>query len=643
MNNINHPLHATLPTLTAPSNKIKQPTTSAQKHLPAGINIPTTPLYQRSATPLSTSTPPVYYQNHSYHVGSLLQQRRHLHYQQQKLQAFNACLDNGPQLLQQLPAIHRAISSHRPLPVLSGGDIFYKTPARQLFSLSQYAGKQVPASIEPIAQHVSQPSEPIASGHVLFQPLIQAYQQQLIRQLQQNSQSLTFQGYPAANTPPPQPMVYPMEQLQRWLSSPPDKLSPLTNFPANKPQQWPSPYPLFLRPSLNPIKQPLSMINESPNKPLQEHADWPLFNNRFQAFFYPETPTAYNKATISGSVSTPDSSSVTLPDITSRQKTPTNSASIKKTSAVLANQQPIHNSPLGRCVEFMTAHATQKKSSRQTLTALFDSWEGQVILGNRDHRDGHNLFANRENQPQHYSSDDFLTDVPNTLRFIDLYTTLIGSELKNKTTTARHHQNKKRERLTALKEVRAFVAELNPDNPASAQLCRLALQVCGRIRERRLVSQKTLPLCGGFGLLQCAWGNRPLNMTRIILSLARHRQCVVPTRVKGITKTLTVPPIDLSHYTEALADKLLLSTLYDLNSSSSTPGRDAVNASFLAMPSRVFNQNQWGRNDTPKANELFLQALGSCFTTKMPDPWRSLRQVKQLHSQKSSPRPTAQS
>ncbi|MDB2384607.1 hypothetical protein N9V90_02075 [Endozoicomonas sp.] len=594
------------------------------KYLPVGQPLCGVPLNQRAVTPFQTA--PVYYQHHSYDVGTLLQQRSSLDYQYQKLQAFAACMYGGAAMMQQLPTVQGALQGYGNMPLIAGGDLLYRQPEGIPLSFGRCAGSSAPSNLQATLPYLQDMGGQMGgNAHATIQtcqPIINAYQSSLLSQLQHNSRQLSFHGYPAPVLSKPQSVVYPLKSFQQWLtSSLPTSAMPLTGYLANHSNSWPSQSPLFFAPSVDKFTQQQPVIDSDikGNKSLENHAHLPMFKQRFDAFHYPVEPTGYKQTIFSTSHSA--SAAQQLPVKQWAEATGNRGVLFTEVSnRGLSIPAKIKAGPLGRCVEFMAKQASEHShtASRESLTMLFNSWEGQVLFGNRDHLQGKGLLKNSSGNPQDYTSESVPVDIDSTLAFIDFYTTAIGMEQKPEKVELSKHREKKRERLAALRELRQFVAGLNSQDPDCAALCRLALQMCGRVRERSLVSQKNIPLCGGFAVVQNAWGENPLMTTRILLNLARYQSCSVKTLIPGKDKTLKVPPINLSKFTEALADKLLLSTLYDLNSSSSTPGRDAVNASFLGVSARPFNQSRWLGAEPSDVNSVFLQAMCQASNQRCP-------------------------
>ena len=206
--------------------------------------------------------------------------------------------------------------------------------------------------------------------------------------------------------------------------------------------------------------------------------------------------------------------------------------------------------------------------ARKALTDLFDSVKGQTLFG----------------------KNDYPVDKQGTLAFIKAYKKAIRLEEKPLLANSEAQKKKKLERLAALEEIECFVNGLRKNDYQTPEHCRLALQLCGRVRERSLVHQYKIGYCGGFAVLQAAWGRNPLKMTKLTIALAEKGQADVETMVKGRTKRLEVPiAFKWDKYHEALADSLLISTRYDLGSSGSCVEQDAMNATFLGVPVKVYS------------------------------------------------------
>ena len=130
--------------------------------------------------------------------------------------------------------------------------------------------------------------------------------------------------------------------------------------------------------------------------------------------------------------------------------------------------------------------------------------------------------------------------------------------------------------MQALGEIRNFVQLVEPNDRDAAVVCRLALQLCGRCRERNVVKQNSLKLCGGYAALQAAWGQSPLSVTRIILKLISDHEVILGKRTFKLPEN-----IDYSKYGEALADNLLLSCFYDVQHSESSSYKEDMIFSAL--------------------------------------------------------------
>ncbi len=276
-------------------------------------------------------------------------------------------------------------------------------------------------------------------------------------------------------------------------------------------------------------------------------------------------------------------------------------ASSKKVTLVKSNEASVEEKDkdkykiktgiLGRCIEILSDR--QNKDQRKALNILFSSQEGERL----------------------FDSNSFPVDKKHTIEFIRLYKEAIRKEVKpNKINSKKEDRlKKKEERLKAITEIEVFVEELEEKDEDCAALCRLAIQLCGRVRERSLVHQKSIEFCGGFSMLHSGWGLKPLQMTESILDLARNYETKVRVVAEPYEKLISVPPkTNLSDYDEALADKLLLSTLYDLKKKGSSGYVDAVRASFFGIPVKICTKDEKDISDNDFLLSLSKASRSKC-------------------------------
>ena len=226
--------------------------------------------------------------------------------------------------------------------------------------------------------------------------------------------------------------------------------------------------------------------------------------------------------------------------------------------------------------------------SRSALTTLFD--HGEALFG----------------------KDSYPVDRDSTLRFIALYRAAVRHERKPDNRT----DNKKEQRLQAIDEINRYVQTLS--NSDTDQL-RLAIQLCGRVRERRLVRQETLDYCGGFAVLQAVWGRKPLVMTRAIIDLVRHGKATIKTDAgdQVLTRPKDMTIARLSRFGEALADTLPLCPFYDCTQGQgSTSREDAAYAALFGLSPTVYRERKFGNKD--RKNDKFLKVLESASKQKIP-------------------------
>ena len=286
----------------------------------------------------------------------------------------------------------------------------------------------------------------------------------------------------------------------------------------------------------------------------------------------------------------------------------------QKEHSKMADNKAIKGSQLGHCIELLKKQVgskAHKANTRSLVTQLYDSCEGQALFSSGGSFRSPAISENykklqddiRETDEKvtfvykHDDPDDKFEDIKKTanmisvnkektLEFIDLFTKAIKQEQKSKGRENSEQIKKKEERLQALNEVRNFVDSLDPNDPNGAAMCRLALQLCGRCRERAVVKQHKLPFCGAFGALEVAWGKNPLLMTQTILKLASDHEVTL-----GKTDLKLPKEIDLSKHQEAIADTLIMSSFYDIqNKRGSSVDQDMHLSSLLGNNVQVCKQ-----------------------------------------------------
>ncbi|MDP0588060.1 MAG: hypothetical protein QS748_02175 [Candidatus Endonucleobacter bathymodioli] len=203
-------------------------------------------------------------------------------------------------------------------------------------------------------------------------------------------------------------------------------------------------------------------------------------------------------------------------------------------------------------------------------------------------------------------------DKAKTLDFITCYKKAIKLEKKEEKEIKTEQLKKKNDRLLAIDKIKDFVASLDNNDPKLNEKCRCAIQLLGRVRERSLVKQRKIAYCGGFAILQEAWGANPLKMVGIAIDLLNKGKAAVNTMVEGHVKTLKLPDsFNWNDYTESYVDSLMMAPLYYLGESSSTHFEDAMNATFLGVPVKVstYLKSTEHNLDEEKRQERFLQDL----------------------------------
>ena len=86
-----------------------------------------------------------------------------------------------------------------------------------------------------------------------------------------------------------------------------------------------------------------------------------------------------------------------------------------------------------------------------------------------------------------FTDNDFRVSKKLTLEFINLYKEAVKKELKKK---SKRQLLLRENRLTALEEIKKFVESVRSEDPDCAALCRFAIQLCGRCREPKNVTQR---------------------------------------------------------------------------------------------------------------------------------------------------------
>ncbi len=218
---------------------------------------------------------------------------------------------------------------------------------------------------------------------------------------------------------------------------------------------------------------------------------------------------------------------------------------------------------------------------------------------------------------QLFASNQLPVDKEHTLEFLKLFKVAIQYELKKGKTGDAEQQKKKQERLAALSHIERFVENLDDNDPNLIPLCRLAVHLYGRVRERSAVLQSTIPFCGGFSVEQMAWGRQPLKVAKMMTELALNYEVTLP----GSTRTVSIPDNkDLSKNPESLADKLFLSAVYNLSGvKGSTAYTDAVNTQLFGIPVKIYRPLKSGDgSNNEEYDGKFLEDLVLASEKKCP-------------------------
>lgn len=250
------------------------------------------------------------------------------------------------------------------------------------------------------------------------------------------------------------------------------------------------------------------------------------------------------------------------------------------------NRDTVDNGALGQSIRLLQKMTPQ--TSRQTLDRLFDT-HGQAL----------------------FISNQLPVNKAATLRFLGLYKQAIAQEQKNKPGLTPPQQRKQNERLQALTAIEQCMANLDEQDPQHTVMLLLMIQASGRIRERSLVSQRTLPFCGGFSIEQIAWGQQPLTLTQLFIDLVKTHRMVLPAgRVITLADAINLPS---GH--EPVLDKLFITAFYPKKSTAgSIAYTDALHIKALGLPVLLCST----RTPSAQDDQAFLQDLTDASAQKCP-------------------------
>ena len=181
-----------------------------------------------------------------------------------------------------------------------------------------------------------------------------------------------------------------------------------------------------------------------------------------------------------------------------------------------------------------------------------------------------------------FTDNDFHVSKKSALEFIDLYKKAVKTELKKSSTRQRLLRDN---RLTALKEIKNFVKSVRPDDPDCAALCRFAIQLCGRCREPKNVTQRNLELCGLYTVLTAGWRIDPLKLTRVALKAITDFKVKVPGSI--CLENYLPHNQDYTIYSDPLADKVLISLCFALDTEGTLMTRERYFAGELGFPIKL--------------------------------------------------------
>ena len=231
----------------------------------------------------------------------------------------------------------------------------------------------------------------------------------------------------------------------------------------------------------------------------------------------------------------------------------------------LVSSEKVKNHALGRSIYLLKEgmiDSREKNNSRSLLDDFFSSRDAQKI----------------------FLDNDFAVNIDSTLEFIDLYKEAISIEQK-KTEKSNRQLIVCENRLAALSEIKKFVESLRADDSDCAALCRFAIQLCGRCREPKQVKQLDLPFCGINAILAAGWRIDSETLTRVSLKVMTYYKVKLPG---SFFMENSLPyNTDYTKYSDALADKVLMSLFVDLATKGTYILEDKYIADELGLPTKM--------------------------------------------------------
>ena len=260
-------------------------------------------------------------------------------------------------------------------------------------------------------------------------------------------------------------------------------------------------------------------------------------------------------------------------------------------SAIMAGKLGVKQSFLGISKAFLSRVMDSETSTntRPALDELFSSYEGRALftaplypasepiksINNR--QNSHHTSAAYTQRYQH-NINNFPINKTDTIEFITLFKQALENEKKPSATNRKqiNRQAKiKSERVNAINDILRFVQAIHSNHQDAPTLCRLAIQLCGRVREGRLVAQHDIPLCGGFSILRSGWAQTPRAMVKVALKSATAGQ---GGRLPSY--------IDRNNEKVALADQAIVFSHYPVKKKGSTVTEDKHFARKLNLSTR---------------------------------------------------------
>ena len=237
------------------------------------------------------------------------------------------------------------------------------------------------------------------------------------------------------------------------------------------------------------------------------------------------------------------------------------------------------------------------------------------------------LFQSEGAREVLFRGDGYLINREAVLEFIDLYSNAIAMESKEKEALSRTHkkrrEKKKKQRLSAINEVKTFVNGLNPSSAEYEHMLFCSVQMLGRIRESSMVKKHRMPLPYSFSLLQAGWKDQPLKMVKLTTELlsSPERSFEVDTQVPGHKRLFKVPETySVGDYVESSVDSLMIAALYNVKSTGneeSTRPQDGMLARYLGFTVKQSKGVSSLHKQKEKRDEALLSDLSKASKSKV--------------------------